>query len=101
MLTFAKNKIMSTLTRIGSSWGLIIPAKIIKKRKYNKETNFDITEDGEKIIITPQKKQGKIKLPTLKKPIQTLPELNELYGTANYTEKELNNDPRLKAIIEI
>ena len=90
---------MGSLTRIGTSWGIIIPAKILKKRNYNKDTVFDIKEDGKNIILSPRITQTDMKLPKLSEPIRILPEMKQFCGSASFTEEEISNDPRLEAIL--
>lgn len=88
-----------TLTRVGTSWAIIIPASILKKKGYNKETIFDIKEDGDKLILAPKNKAS-LQLPKLTCEIKILPELQSLAGISSFTEQEINTDPRLKAILD-
>lgn len=88
-----------TLIQIGNSKALIIPAKIIKKRKYDSKTEFDIieTNDGFRIV---QKNAGleALTFPKASEPIIT-DKIKSLKGIARFTEEEIEQDERLKYIL--
>lgn len=88
-----------TLIQIGNSKALIIPAKIIKKRKYDSKTEFDIieTSDGFRIV---QKKGGLEALTFPKAPEPIIPDkIKEIKGIVRFSDEEIKQDERLKYIL--
>lgn len=86
--------------QVGNSTALIIPAKIVKKRGYDLQTEFDIIEttDGFKIV------QKAANLDSLVFPKVTKPKLSdkikELSGVVHFDQDEIEADERLKYILE-
>ena len=88
-----------TLIQVGNSNAIIIPARIIKKRNYTSETEFDIleTNDGLRLV---QKNPGVEQLPF---PKAARPEpsdkIKSLCGAVRLTPEEIENDERLQYIL--
>ena len=86
--------------QVGNSKALIIPAKIVKKRGYDLNTEFDIIEttDGFKIV------QKAANLDSLVFPQVARPKISdkikELTGVVHFEQEELEADERLKYILE-
>lgn len=92
----------TTLKQIGASLAIIIPAKILKEKGYDKNTLFGIEEHDEQIIITPQRtKNLEAGLPKLKTHLEITPEFQQFYKSVKYSREETDNDPRLKAILQL
>lgn len=88
-----------TLIQIGNSKALIIPSKIIRKKKYDTSTQFDIVEtsDGFRII---QKQPGLESLDFPKAGKQQISDkIKSLQGTVSFSDKEIEQDERLKYIL--
>ena len=88
-----------TLIQVGNSNAIIIPARIIKKRKYTTRTEFDIVEvsDGIKLVHRPC---GLDELPFPKVPKPALSEkVKRLRGAVVLTQEEIEQDERMQYIL--
>lgn len=96
-----------TFVQIGNSKALIIPAKIIRAKKYDNKTEFDIieTNDGFRIV---QKRHSLDsltfpKLDSLTFPKTARPVISQkikgITGVVNFTAEQLKQDERLKYIL--
>lgn len=88
-----------TLIQVGNSNAIIIPARIIKKRKYTTQTEFDIieTSDGIKLVHRQQPLES-LGFPKLQRP-EISDEVKAVSGVVRFSEKELAEDERLKYIL--
>lgn len=84
------------LIQIGNSKAIIIPAKLIRKRGYDANTEFTIieTEDGLKLV---HKKA--LALPKLSARPALSDEVRSLCGVVSFSQKELEEDDRLKYLL--
>lgn len=88
-----------TLVQIGNSKALIIPAKIIRAKKFDNKTEFDIieTNDGFRIV------QRHRSLETLEFPkvasAAISPKVRKLMGAVKFTPEEVEQDKRLAYIL--
>lgn len=88
-----------TLIQVGNSKALIIPAKIIRAKKYDNKTEFDIidTNDGFRIV---QKHRS---LESLEFPKVSAPAISSrvknLMGVVKFTPEEVEQDGRLAYIL--
>lgn len=89
-----------TLIQVGNSKALIIPAKIIKKKNYDLNTEFDIIETKDGFNIVHKKNSiDSMKFPKVSKP-KISKEINAISGVAEFTPEEIQADERLKYILE-
>lgn len=88
-----------TLIQVGNSNAIIIPARIIKKRKYTLKTEFDIieTSDGIKLVHKPQALDS-IEFPKVPRPVIS-DEVKALSSVVRFSEEEIKNDERLQYIL--
>lgn len=88
-----------TLIQVGNSNAIIIPARIIKKRKYTLKTEFDIieTSDGIKLVHKPQTLDS-IEFPKVPRPVIS-DEIKALNSVVRFSEEEIENDERLQYIL--
>lgn len=89
-----------TLIQIGNSSAIIIPARIIKKRKYTSKTEFEIIEttDGLKLVhkFTPPEN---LVFPKYEASDEDIPEVvARMNGIVNLSKDEIEADDRLKHI---
>ena len=88
-----------TLVQIGNSKALIIPARIIRAKKYDSKTEFDIieTNDGFRIV----QKYRSIESLEFPKVANTAisPKVRKLMGTVKFTTEEVEQDERLAYIL--
>ncbi len=88
-----------TFVQIGNSKALIIPAKIIRAKKYDNKTEFDIieTNDGFRIV---QKRHSldSLTFPKTARPIISQ-KIKGITGVVNFTAEQLEQDERLKYIL--
>lgn len=84
------------LIQIGNSKAIIIPAKLIRKRGYDANTEFTIieTEDGLKLV---HKKA--LAFPRLSARPALSDEVRSLCGVVSFSQKELEEDDRLKYLL--
>lgn len=88
-----------TLVQIGNSKALIIPAKLIKAKKYDSKTEFDIIEmpDGFR-IVRKNRSIDALEFPKTVKP--AIPaKVESLRNVVRFTEEELEQDDRLSYIL--
>lgn len=88
-----------TLIQIGNSKALIIPAKIIRAKKYDNKTEFDIikTNDGFRIV---QKHRSIESLEFTKVAGAAIsPKVRKLMGAVKFTPEEVEQDKRLAHIL--
>ncbi len=88
-----------TLVQIGNSKALIIPAKIIKAKKYDSKTEFDIieTNDGFR-IIRKHRSLDSLEFPKVSRPAISQ-KVRNLMGAVKFTPAELDQDERLSYIL--
>lgn len=88
-----------TLIQIGNSKALIIPARIVKRRKYDSKTEFDIIEtaEGLRIVSKPQTLES-LEFPKAQKP-EISSKIRTLRNTVQLSADELEQDDRLKYIL--
>ncbi len=88
-----------TLVQIGNSKALIIPAKIIRAKKYDCKTEFDIieTNDGFRIV---QKHQSldSLEFPKVSRPAVSR-KIKNLTGAVSFTPEQIEQDERLEYIL--
>ena len=88
-----------TLVQIGNSKALIIPARIIRAKKYDSRTEFDIieTNDGFRIV----QKHRPIESLEFPKVASTAisPKVRKLMGAVKFTPEEVEQDERLAYIL--
>ncbi len=84
------------LIQIGNSKAIIIPAKLIRKRGYDANTEFTVieTEDGLKLV---HKKT--LTFPKLPARPELSDEVRSLCGIVSFSHEELEEDDRLKYIL--
>ena len=89
------------LIQIGTSKGVIIPARLIKKRNYTENTEFEIIERGDGILL-------RAKAPSLdsldwpKVDLKTIPDKPDFlkdFKPVPWTEEEISRDPRLAYLL--
>lgn len=88
-----------TLVQIGNSKALIIPAKLIKAKKYDSKTEFDIIEmpDGFR-IVRKNRSIDALEFPKAAKP--AIPaKVESLRNVVRFSEEELEQDDRLSYIL--
>lgn len=89
-----------TLVQIGNSKAIIIPARIIKRRNYNSKTEFDIIETSEGLSIIHKKTAlESLEFPKAAKPVIS-DKVKGLQSVVKFSDEELNQDERLKYILE-
>ena len=88
-----------TLVQIGNSKALIIPAKIIRAKKYDNKTEFDIieTNDGFRIVQRHRSIES-LEFPKVESPAIS-PKVRKLMGTVKFTPEEVEQDERLAYIL--
>ncbi len=88
-----------TLVQIGNSKALIIPAKIIRARKYDNNTEFDIfeTNDGFRIVHK-QRSLDTLEFPKVSRPVVSN-RVKNLLGAVKFTPEELEKDEKLAYIL--
>jgi len=85
-----------TFIRVGNSRALTVPARIIKQSGFDDNTTFEFEHRGSSFIFKATPLFPKIKLSEhLSERMQNL-----IDSQVRYTKEEIENDPRLKAIIE-
>lgn len=89
-----------TLVQIGNSKAIIIPARMIKRRNYDSKTEFEIieTNDGFRIVHK-QPSHESLKFPKATKPAISA-KIKGLNGVAKFSADEIEQDERLKYILE-
>lgn len=88
-----------TLIQVGNSNAIIIPARIIKKRKYTTKTEFDIIETADGIkLVHKQSPLEAIEFPKVARPTIT-DDIKSLNGVASFSEKGIEEDERLRYIL--
>ena len=89
-----------TLVQIGNSKAIIIPARMIKRRNYDGKTEFDIieTNDGFRIVHK-QPSLESLEFPKAEKPMISS-KIKGLKGVAKFRADEIEQDERLKYILE-
>lgn len=89
-----------TLVQIGNSKAIIIPARMIKRRNYDCKTEFDIieTNDGFRIVHK-QPSLESLEFPKAAKPAISA-KIKRLKGLAKFSADEIEQDERLKYILE-
>ena len=90
-----------TLTRIGNSKAVIIPAKILKSLKITENTILNLSDDNECITIS---KSGSVRpdpvLPKVKFPELTGQEIDSFMASLyNVPAEDIANDERLAYIL--
>ncbi len=89
-----------TLVQIGNSKAIIIPARIIKRRNYNSKTEFDIIETNDGLSIIHKKPAlESLEFPKAAKPVIS-DKVKRLQNIVKFSDEELNQDERLKYILE-
>lgn len=88
-----------TLVQIGNSKALIIPAKIIKAKKYDCKTEFDIieTNDGFRIVRRYPSLES-LEFPKLSRPSISR-KVKNITGVVKFTPEQLAGDERLEYIL--
>ena len=89
-----------TLVQIGNSKAIIIPARMIKRRNYDSNTEFDIieTNDGFRIVHKHPSLES-LKFPKAENPMISS-KIKGLKGVAKFSADEIEQDERLKYILE-
>lgn len=90
-----------TLIQIGNSSAIIIPARIIKKRKYTAQTEFEIIEttDGIKLVHKHTPLENLV-FPKYEASDEQVSEIVAgMRGVVNFSKEEIEADDRLKHII--
>jgi hypothetical protein len=88
-----------TLVEVGNSKAIIIPARIIRKRRYTSKTEFDIieTNDGLRLVHKYPSLDSlefvKVKRPPLSAKVK------ELKGSVRISPEEMEGDERLGYIL--
>ncbi len=87
------------LIQIGNSKALIIPAKIIRAKKYDSKTEFDIIEtaDGLKIVQRHRSIES-LEFPKVSD-ADISPKVRKLMGAVKFTHEEVEQDERLAYIL--
>lgn len=88
-----------TLIQVGNSNAIVIPARIIKKRKYTAKTEFDIieTSDGIKLVHKPRTLEA-IAFPKVARPAIS-GKVKSLNNVVRLSEDEIKEDERLQYIL--
>jgi antitoxin component of MazEF toxin-antitoxin module len=88
-----------SLIQVGNSKAIIIPARIIKKRKYDNDTQFDIVETAEGLrIVQVQKTLDTLSFPKVSKPVLSA-KVKNLHNAVVISAEEIESDERLKYIL--
>lgn len=85
-----------SLIQVGNSKAIIIPAKIIHRKKYTDQTEFDIVETDDGIRLIHRKEA--LDFPKINK-IQPSPVVHSLMGSVSFSPEEIEEDERLKDIL--
>ncbi|GEM_PF-3232644 len=88
-----------TLIQIGNSKALIIPARIIRAKRYDSKTEFDIieTSDGFR-IVQKHRSLNSLEFPKVSRPAISKRVMN-LMGSMKFSPEELEQDERLAYIL--
>ena len=88
-----------TLIQIGNSKALIIPARIIRKKKYDSKTEFDIVETNDGFRIVHKKPAlESLDFPRVPRPSISA-KVRGLHGVVQFTSDKMEQDDRLKYIL--
>lgn len=88
-----------TLIQVGNSNAIIIPAKLIKKRKYTNKTEFDIIEVSDGIKLVHKKNSlEQIQFPSVPRP-SISDSIRAITGVVKFSKQDIENDERLKYIL--
>ena len=88
------------LIQVGNSKALIIPAKIVRRKGYDCNTEFDIIEtaDGFRIVRVEPSLDALV-FPKVSKIIVSK-KIEAISGLVSFSQEELDSDMRLKYILE-
>ncbi len=86
--------------QVGNSKALIIPAKMVRRRGYDCNTEFDIieTSDGFKVVHK-LPSLSSLTFPKVSK-ISVSEKVRNLSGIVSFSEEEVLSDERLKYLLE-
>ena len=88
------------LIQVGNSKALIIPARMVRRREYDVNTEFDIieTSDGFRVVHK-RPPLDALTFPKVSR-ITVSEKIKSLSGLVSFSEEEIASDERLKYILE-